>query len=48
MMVAEQRERDAATTSDDDLRAFLFVLRRALLLVVRYIERRYEKEGIKR
>ena len=29
------------TERDDELRAFLMVLRDALLMVVRYIERRY-------
>lgn len=28
-------------TSDNDLRAFLLVLRQGLLLIVRYIEKRY-------
>lgn len=30
-----------AQKRDDDLRAFMIVLRRALLMVVRYIEQRY-------
>lgn len=41
MMVAEERERAEALATSDELRAFLLVLRRALLLIVRYIERRY-------
>ena len=32
---------DAATADPDELRAFLRVVRRALLVVVRYIEQRY-------
>ena len=33
--------RDVATDNPDELRTFLLVLRRALLLVCRYIEQRY-------
>lgn len=40
-MVTEEREQADALATGDELRAFLLVLRRALLLVVRYIERRY-------
>lgn len=42
MMIAEQRERDEATGSGDDLRAFLVLaVRPALLQLVSWIERRY-------
>ncbi len=30
------------TSADEDLRSFLLVLRRALMVIVRYIEKRYE------
>ena len=34
-----------STQRDDDLREFLLVLRRALLMVVRWIEKRYLGEN---
>lgn len=40
-MAAEERATAPVAGTDDELRLFLLVLRRALLLVVRYIERRY-------
>ncbi len=40
-MVAGQ-QREVPPNRDDDLRLFLLVLRRALLMVVHYIEARYQ------
>lgn len=41
MVVLMERECDQVGAEEDELRAFLLVLRRALLLIVRYIETRY-------
>ncbi len=42
MMVAMPKREREAVAQDDDLRLFLLVLRRALLMVVHYIEARYQ------
>lgn len=39
--VRDERERVIVVNQDDELRAFLLVVRRALLLIVRYIEAKY-------
>ncbi len=41
-MVSVRLARDTPPTQDDKLRAFLLVLRRALILIVRHIEDQYD------
>lgn len=43
-MILVERERELTSAEEDELRAFLLVLRRALLLIVRYIETRYLRQ----
>lgn len=40
-MAAPGQETEEASNERDELRAFMLVVRQALLMVVRYIERRY-------
>lgn len=44
MIAAPDRETPPPPTQDDELRAFLLVLRQALLTIVAYIERKYGLE----
>jgi len=40
--VTEWREFDARTPPEEDFRAFLLILRRALYMIIRWIEERYK------